>query len=132
MRDHHKYDERKDWVAPEGYGHRVDQPVAGFYKIKSGRDMIVRAVHIVFAPPNDPLTGEVLDRSWRWQAILDTGELIPFDTAWPNCAGAPISEQDFRCYVNRTEWARQNAPDSAYADRRKRHDPLAATSPLPF
>lgn len=132
MRDRLTYSDRRAWSAPEGYGLSVEHPVEGFYKIKLGKNAIWRGVHLRFAPPNDPLTGEVLDRSWRWQAFLDDGSLVEFDVAWPKCAGEPISQKDFDHFVARQRWAETNAPDSAYADRRKPLDLLSRSNPLPF
>lgn len=131
-RDRTPYATRREWVAPEGYGIDVGEPVAGFYKVKLSRDTVLRAVRLVYGPPLDPVTGEELDRSWRWMAYLDDGSLANFDTVWPKCAGDPITEQDWKISVARTEWAKVHAPDSAYADSRKKHDLFSKNSPLPF
>lgn len=130
MRERHTYGERREWQAPAGYGLDVEQPVAGFYKVKFGKDAVRHAVRLVYGPPLDPITGEEMDRSWRWMAFVDDGTLANFDDVWPRCARDPITEQEFRRCEARTKWARQHAPDSAYADPRARHDPLSA--PLPF
>ncbi len=109
----------------------VTTPVAGFYRFRLRSGSVRGGVKIWHGPPLDPVTGEVLDRSWRWQAEFD-GEYVEFDQVWPDCTGEPITEQEYQRFVARKRWAEQNAPDSAYADRRKRHDPLSASSPLPF
>lgn len=119
-------------VAPDRVftGTDVTEPVAGFYRFRMLSRGIRGVVRIWNGPPGDPITGEELDRSWRWQAELN-GELVDdFDRVWPACAGDPVTEEDYRRAIARQDWARKNAPDSAYADPRARHDPLSA--PLPF
>lgn len=112
-------------------GQDVSTPTAGYFRFKLVSGGVAGGVRIWHGPPLDPVTGEVLDRSWRWQAEFE-GEPVDFDRVWPGCAGAPISEDEYRRYVARAKWARESAPGSAYADRRKRHDPLDSQTPLPF
>lgn len=109
----------------------VSAPVAGFYRFRLASGTITGGVRIYYGPPLDPVTGEELDRSWRWQADFN-GEPIDFDRVWPACTGEPITEIDYRRFCARQEWARRHAPDSAYAERGRRHDPLSAQAPLPF
>lgn len=109
----------------------VSAPVAGFYRARLRSGGIRGGVRLWYGPPHDPVTGEEMDRSWRWQAEFN-GEFVEFDRVWPACAADPISEADYRHYCARRKWAEQHAPDSAYADSRKRHDPLAPEAPLPF
>ncbi|MBF5091315.1 hypothetical protein F1640_15110 [Novosphingobium sp. NBM11] len=109
----------------------ASEPVAGFYKVRLGRDTIILGVRLWFGPPHDPETGEVMDRSWRWQAEAN-GEPIDFDTVWPKCAGEPVTEAEYRSLVARQAWARQHAPDSAYAERGRKVDRLSTSTPLPF
>lgn len=119
-------------ATPAGYaGLDISQPVAGFYRFRLHAGAVRGVVKVWHGPPNDPVTGEVLDRSWRWQARLN-GEPIDFDQVWPVCAKEPVSEDDYRRACVRQEWARQHAPDSAFADPRVRHDPLSTSTPLPF
>lgn len=110
----------------------VTEPAAGFYKVKLSRDTVLRAVQLWYGPPADPVTGEELDRSWRWQAMLDDGALIDLDRVWPVCARDPITEQEFKRCSARVEWAREHAPTSAYAERGVKLDPLSTDMPLPF
>lgn len=112
-------------------GISIETPVAGFYRYRLGRDTVRGGVRIWFGPPSDPENGEEMDRFWRWQAEFD-GEPIDFDRVWPACAKEMISEADYRAMINRRAWARQHAPDSAYAKIGGRHDPLSASAPLPF
>lgn len=117
-------------VAAQG-GIDVTTPVAGFYLCRLVKGGIRGAVRLYYGPPLDPVTGEELDRSWRWLAEFN-GEPLPFDRVWPGCAGDPISEGDYRRYVARQRWARENSPESSYAEPGRKHDPLSPNTPLPF
>lgn len=107
-------------------------PVAGFYRMRLNAGGIRIGIRIWKGPPHDPVTGEELDRSWRWQAQAADGELLDLERVWPACAKDPISEEAFNARRDRGVWAQQAAPDSAYADRRKAYDPLSLNTPLPF
>lgn len=119
-------------------GFNVEVPVEGFYRVRLGADTIALGVRIWFGAPinheaaGDPEAEPVLDRSYRWQAQLDTGEIIDLERVWPACARSPISEADFRMRQGRRRWAQQAAPDSAYAERGRKYDPLSSREPLPF
>lgn len=104
-------------------------PVAGYYRFRLRSGGVRGVVRIWHGPPHDPVTGEEMDRSWRWQAQFN-GEYIDVDRVWPTCAGDPTDEQHYRRAIARQKWAQENAPGSAYADPRAKHDPLSA--PLPF
>ena len=109
----------------------VSAPVPGFYRAKLRGNGIAGGVRIWFGPPLDPETGEELDRSHRFQAEFN-GDYVEIDDVWPVCAGDPISEPDYHNYRMRAVWARRNAPRSAYADPKRRYDPLSNDNPLPF
>lgn len=126
-RAHIDYSDRT--VSRRFAGLDVTTPEAGFYRFRlrsGGAYGIVRLRH---GPPDDPITGEPLDRYWRWQADFN-GELIDFDRVWPACAKMPATEDDYRRAIARQTWAKQHAPDSAYANPGVKHDPL--TGPMPF
>jgi len=109
----------------------VSQPVAGYYRYRLGASTVKGAVRIWHGPPHDPVTGEELDRSHRWQATFD-GEPVDFDRVWPACATDMLTEQEYNFLIARRQWARKNAPDSAYARIGKKFDPLDPANPLPF
>lgn len=109
----------------------VSKPAPGFFRHRPRGGSVIGGVKIFYGPPTDPVTGEEMDRSWRWQALFD-GEPFDFDDVWPGCAGDPITEMQYRALCARREWARQNAPGSAYAQPGKRYDPLNSAEPLPF
>lgn len=117
-------------VAVEG-AVAVDKPEEGYFQFRLHRGAVFSGVRIWYGPPNDPVTGEELDRSWRWQAEMN-GEPIDFERVWPVCAGDPITAAQYRKFIATQAWARKNAPDSAYAERGRRHDLLSISEPLPF
>lgn len=110
-------------------GADVTTPEAGFYRFRMRSGGVYGVVRLRYGPPDDPVTGEPLDRSWRWMADFN-GELVDLDRVWPACAKMPTTEQEYRRAIARQAWAQEHAPDSAYADPRARHDPLSA--PMPF
>ena len=109
----------------------VSAPVAGYFRYRLRSGAVKVGIRIWFGPPLDPVTGEEMDRSLRWQAQAN-GELIDFDRVWPACTGETISEQEYRRLCARQEWAKMHAPDSSYADPARRSDPLSIKHPLPF
>lgn len=109
----------------------VTTPVAGYYRCRLVSGGVKGGVRLWHGPPHDPVTGEELDRSWRWQAEFD-GEYIDLDRVWPGCAGDPITETEYRRYVSRRRWAESHAPETPYAQRNKRIDLLDPTTPLDF
>ena len=113
-------------------GQDVSKPVAGFFRHRLRSGSIMVGIRIHYGPPLDPVTGEVLDRSWRWMADVNGEPFADFDWVWPGCTGQPISEAEYGAYCRRKKWAEQNAPDSAYAQQGKRWDPLSASELLPF
>lgn len=109
----------------------VTRPAEGYYRFRLRSGSVFGGVRIWYGAPLDPVTGEELDRSWRWQAQFNDAP-IDFDRVWPMCARMPITEAEYRRYVQRQAWAQSNAPKSAYADPRRRNDRLSKFTPLPF
>lgn len=93
---------------------RVDTPQAGFYWrrfVKGGPKIPVRLWH---GAPIDPETGEELERSHRWQAMVN-GDLVTGDTAvievWISCAGNPIDEAEYDYLLALKNHAVRHEPD---------------------
>lgn len=122
------YDERR---APtrtfEGFD--PDTPVAGLYKMRLRTGGVMVGIRIWYGPPHDPVTGEEMDRGWRWQAHANR-ELIDMERVWPKCADAPITDDDYNHLSGLQSWAKENAPKTAFADPTRKIDPLSAS--LPF
>lgn len=109
----------------------IDKPKAGLFRYRLFGGSVKGAVRIWHGPPHDPVTGEELDRSWRWQATFD-GDPVDFDKVWPACCGDPLTQEEYDFLVRRREWAREHAPDSAYAVVGKKIDVFDPANPLPF
>lgn len=97
---------------------RVDQPVAGFYRMRLVKRGPWVPVLIWYGQPI--VDGETLDRSWRWCVCLndetcrdDDGTRVPIevDRVWPECSGQPIAQAEYEFMVRRVRWARDDAPD---------------------
>lgn len=116
-------------LKPRYNGHDPDTPIAGFYQMKLRSGGVMVGVRIWHGPPLDPLTGEELDRSWRWQASIN-GRPAELDDVWPKCAAEPIDEQEHAYLTERQRWAEAHAPESPQANPKQRVDLL--TAPLPF
>lgn len=110
-------------------GHNPDVPEAGHYRMRMRSGGVWVGVRIWHGQPNDPVTGEPMDRALRFQAEIN-GAYAEIDRVWPRCAGDPITEAEYRHLCATQQWAQQNAPESALADPRRKLDPL--TSPMLF
>lgn len=132
MRDGRRYDAHAVRAVSVAGAQDVSKPEAGFFRVKLSSRSVAVGVRIHYGPPLDPVTGEELDRSWRWQAEVNGEPYGDFDRVWPACAGEPISEQRYREYCERQRWARENAPNSSHAEPGRPHDPLSTDTLLPF
>lgn len=132
MRDGQRYDAHAVRAVAVAGATDVSRPVAGLFRTKLSSRSVAVGVRIHYGPPLDPVTGEELDRSWRWQAEVNGEPYGDFDRVWPACAGEPISEQRYREYCERQRWARENAPNSSHAEPGRPHDPLSTDTLLPF
>lgn len=108
-------------------GFDPDTPIAGFYRTRLLSGAPYAGVRIWYGQPLDPVTGEEMDRSLRWQAQVN-GTYIDLERVWPKCAGDPIAEAEHIHLCRVQSWAAEHAP--AIADPRRRIDPL--NSPLLF
>ncbi len=100
-------------------GQDVSKPEAGFFRHKLRGGAVSVGVRIYHGPPLDPVTGEVLDRSWRWQADVNGRFFSDFDRVWPGCTKAPISEQEYTYLSSLQEWGEQHSPSSPEANPHK-------------
>lgn len=107
-------------------GFDPDLPIAGCYKMQLRSGGAFTGIRIWFGPPLDPVTGEELDRSPRWNALANE-QPIDIERVWPKCADKGCSMSEYRALCRQQDWAREHAPDSALADPRRKHDPLTST-----
>ncbi|WP_375249511.1 hypothetical protein [Sphingomonas sp.] len=112
-----------------GQGFDPDQPVAGFYRMRLVSGGVYVGIRIWHGRPIDPVTGEEMDRSLRWQAQAN-GEMIEIDRVWPQCARDPVSASEYAYLFQQQRWGERQAPESPQADPTRRADPLS--SPILF
>lgn len=110
-------------------GFDPDAPTAGFYRMRLVTGGVFVGVRIWFGAPHDPVTGEEMDRSHRWQAQANDRP-IDLDRVWPKCADMPVTEAEYRYLASLQGWGERNAPDSPYANPKRRIDPLRAPTPF--
>ena len=110
-------------------GFNPDEPVEGWYRLKLVSGAVFVAVHIRFGAPLDPIDGSELDRAPCWQATAN-GEQISLGRVWPKCASEPIDKAEADYLIAAADWAKKNAPDSAFANPRRRINPLTAATPF--
>lgn len=114
----------------------LSRPMPGLYKCRMVRGGPLCAAAIEYAPPRDPETGEPLERSWYWTALVN-GEVVsapevqPSDTVWAiHEHGEFIDQETYDLMVAQAAWDRQHAPGAPLANPRKRIDLLSTD--LPF
>lgn len=120
----------------------ADGLVQGYYLLRrEGR--IEVPVRIWYGPPEDPDTGEALDRSPRWQvevfgidasdpdapALLWGREITSLDEIWPAAAKLPIDRAEYLYRVERAEWAEQHDRADPFGSKYGRIDPLTISMP---
>jgi hypothetical protein len=104
-------------------------PRAGFYRMRLRRRAHPVGIRIWHGPPHDPLTGEVMDRSWRWQATANNRP-IDLDRVWPVCAREPIDEAEHDRLCARQAWGEAYAPGSPEANPMQSINLLTAPIPI--
>lgn len=125
---------------PEG----TDAPRAGTYQLLL-RGRPPQPVRILYGPPVDPVTGEQLDRGWRWQMTVNGRAAIFCDEerdddapvrqilwtdVWPRCAGDPIPYPEYAYLVGRIAHAEVHDEASPFAAPTRRIDLGQASMPF--
>jgi len=105
------------------------QPTAGFYKMRLVRGGPPAGIRIFYGPPNDPVTGEVMDRGYRWQAEVN-GTYMELDRVWPACMRESIPEAEYRFMSKAQAHARAHDGFNPLGSPTKRVDWETATPPL--
>lgn len=126
MRDRIDYSTRSDVQAA---GFNADEPIAGHYRFRMRSGGAICGVRIWHGAPLDPVTGDELDRSHRWQAVVNDVP-TPLERVWPKCAADPIDADEYQYLCAVQAWAKENVPDSPQANLMRRINPL--TAPPPF
>lgn len=120
------YSQRSEFRA---VGFDPDEPIAGYYRMRLRSGAAFCGIRIWHGAPLDPVTGEEMDRSHRWQAQAN-GEPIDLERVWPKCAADPVDEAEYQYLTSVHAWAKENAPNSPQANPMRRINPL--TAPTPF
>jgi hypothetical protein len=115
-------------AAIHAQGFDPDAPIAGYYRMRLRSGGVFVAIRIWFGQPRDPLTGDLMDRSLRWQATAN-GNPIDLDRVWPQCAADPIDEAEARHLIKLQRWGQQTG-HPALADPTRKLNPLS--TPLQF
>lgn len=110
-------------------GFDVETPIAGFYAMPLRSGGVRVGIRIWYGPPLDPVTGEELDRSWRWQAMAN-GSYIDMERVWPKCANSQVDQSEHDYLVNLQGWAEEHDPTGAIANPNQKLNPL--TTPIAF
>lgn len=124
--------ERLDYSAPRAatasVGYSVVEPTAGYFRLRLVAGGPKVGVRLFYGPPLDPVTGEELDRSWRWQAECN-GKPIDIDRVWPTAGRDPIDAAEYAYLCDLARWAERNAPDAPAAQPHRKIDLLSAPIP---
>lgn len=100
---------------------RVDIPVPGHYKRRLAKGAPYSVFYIAHQVARDPDSGEILDRSPHWIALVN-GEPVDVFSIWPDCSGEPISEDEYRFLLADHRHAVRYRPDAPEAKPRERVD----------
>jgi hypothetical protein len=91
----------------------VGEPEPGFFKVQLQSRGPYYAAKVQYAPSQDPITGEELDRSWFWSVWID-GDLVADPAPCPVVAGVfrvwehgtTISEREYAEMIARSVYER--------------------------
>lgn len=118
------YADRRAFVAPDGYGVSLEYR-EGYYRTRLVGGGVKVGIFIWYGPPFDPVSGEEMDRSHRWQAHCN-GHYIDIDRVWPACAGDPIDRAEYVYLTSLQAWGKEHAPQSPQANPNRKIDLLTA------
>lgn len=111
-----------------GSNYAADEPEEGYYQTRR-RGGVYRPIAIWYGPPLDPVTGEEMDRMWRWNCLY-MGRLINVATVWPECKKNPIDRAEYDYLIARAEHAAKHDRTDPFHPKAKGVDWL--TSPPAF
>lgn len=102
------------------FDRRTDRIEAGFYQTRLVKGGPFVGVRLAYMPPDDPITGEPLDRSYRWRCWV-CGEEIEDQGRIHDIAmtATPISEDRYGYLLSVHEWEVEHRPDLPAASPRQ-------------
>ncbi len=97
-------------------------PRPGFFKMRLVRGGPFVGAEIRHGPAHDPETGEELDRSWMWEALIN-GKHVRQPAGDPLNAGVfrvwesgtEITEAEYRYLIADADWCAKHAPSEPQA-----------------
>lgn len=105
---------------------RMNEPEPGHYLVRLTKGGPLVAARIVYQPATDPVTGQLLDRSWYWWAWID-GRLIAepspswvasgVDRIWHS--GERCTPHEYNRRLKLKDWAERSAPFAPEANADK-------------
>lgn len=100
--------------------------IEGLYRIRRG---VWRPIAIWHGRPLDPVTGEPLDRSLRWNVLYCGRPLDDFTLVWPKCSADPIDQEEYDHLMQRHAWAKAHDRRDPYASMSSKIDLLKCSPP---
>lgn len=109
---------------------QTDKIEAGFYETRVVKGGPPVGVRIAFMPPDDPITGEPLDRSYRWRCWVGDKEIDDQGRIHDMAMTArPVDEHRYQYLISVHEWEVEHRPDLPFASPRQAVD-LGRIKPL--
>ena len=97
-------------------------PRPGYFKLRVVKGGPFVGAEIRHGPGRDPETGEELDRSWLWEALIGGKHIRPPAADPVNAgvfriweSGVEIAEAEYRFLIADAEWCAAHAPDEPAA-----------------
>lgn len=100
---------------------QIGTPEEGHYRTKLVRGGPFVAVRIWYGAPVDPESGELLDRSHRWQATINGNDTDPYEI-WPYVGGRAIPKVEYDYLMALSKHAKTFAPEMPEAEPTRRID----------
>ncbi len=101
----------------------TDQPVPGFYSVRLRRGAAPCVAEIRWEQPLDPVTGETLDRSYRYTVRINGVFFYDDATLWKvHDYGRPISRVVHDNHIDRARWALRYDPENPICNPLRRAD----------
>ena len=101
----------------------IDQPVAGYYKLRLARGAVFVPIHLWFGPTPDPDFPENdMDRSPRWHAVrrgVEVENATAVMDIWHVCAARPIDVREYGYMLAVCRHADRHNKNSPHAKPRK-------------
>jgi hypothetical protein len=114
----------------------IARPEPGYFRMRLVKGGPLVGARIVYQPTPDPETGDLLDRSWYWSAVVNDERIgdpcvRPSDAVfriWES--GERIDEPEYAYLIASARWASEFAPDDPMARPREKIDLMS--TPIPF